>query len=407
MKKLTSYKPLFIIFTLFLLSGCDSFESQSGAVSNPSEDSIDPALVTFTSLNQEVFGPNCSSCHTGQNSIGGIGLSTFQEIISSGAVVSGNPQLSSFYTEVSTNQMPPPPLSPLSAEVIERIRVWILEGALENALPVIEPIQNQSALTSTTSVSFVADAYDAEGGTLTYQWLDLNSANQIVMSGATSPTLTLSNLVAGAFQYEVIVTDNFGDTASRIVNLSVTEGPNSSPVINPGPNQQITLPVNSVTFNATASDSDGTVASYSWTQFAGPSSATLSGETTPNLMASNLNSGLYSFQLSVTDDDGAISTAIVSVEVARATPSFAVLKSTILDAKCARCHMNGVSRGGYEMNTHAEAITRVTAGEPGMSALYIRTSNETMPPVNAPEDALTSGELSDLQLWIERGAPNN
>ena len=64
-----------------------------------------------------------------------------------------------------------------------------------------------------------------------------------------------------------------------------------------------------------ASDSDGSVVSYSWTQVSGPSIATLSGEHTPELWASDLTVGIYEFEVFVTDDDSASSADVVQVTV--------------------------------------------------------------------------------------------
>jgi cytochrome c5 len=125
------------------------------------------------------------------------------------------------------------------------------------------------------------------------------------------------------------------------------------------------------------------------------------------LTASMLNLGTYEFEVTVTDNQGATATDRVQVTVSPATPSYTALKANIFDAKCGRCHMNGNTSGGYDMDTWAETLTEVVTGQPSMSDLYLRTFDETMPPMNAPEVPLTLQEKADLRLWIERGAPNN
>ncbi|MEG3660183.1 malectin domain-containing carbohydrate-binding protein, partial [Arenibacter palladensis] len=78
---------------------------------------------------------------------------------------------------------------------------------------------------------------------------------------------------------------------------------NEDPVVNAGEDQSIILPLNNITLNGTGSDPDGGAVSFLWTQISGPNTATLSGDTTADLSASNLLEGDYVFRLTVTDDE--------------------------------------------------------------------------------------------------------
>ncbi|MDZ8119126.1 PKD domain-containing protein [Pontiella agarivorans] len=88
----------------------------------------------------------------------------------------------------------------------------------------------------------------------------------------------------------------------------------SSPNVNAGDDQTITLPENSATFEGSATDL-GTVISTVWMQLEGPTTATLSGTNTTTLTASDLTEGVYRFQLTAVDDDGDSSSDDVSVTV--------------------------------------------------------------------------------------------
>ncbi len=87
------------------------------------------------------------------------------------------------------------------------------------------------------------------------------------------------------------------------------------PIVNAGEDQMITLPVNSIALNGSANDPDGGMINYAWSQVNGPNTATLSGETTENLTASNLVEGVYVFKLTAVDDETQMGTDEVTVTV--------------------------------------------------------------------------------------------
>ncbi len=90
---------------------------------------------------------------------------------------------------------------------------------------------------------------------------------------------------------------------------------NQPPVVNAGGNKTITLPQNSVSLTGTATDADGTIAGYTWTKTAGPNTYSINNATSPTTTVSNLAEGVYTFQLKVTDNNGAGSVDNVQVTV--------------------------------------------------------------------------------------------
>ncbi|MGV3642106.1 MAG: PKD domain-containing protein, partial [Adhaeribacter sp.] len=79
--------------------------------------------------------------------------------------------------------------------------------------------------------------------------------------------------------------------------------PNMLPLVQAGPDQQLSYPASSVTLSGSASDPDGSIVSYSWTKESGPA-ASLSGTEGPGLSATNLQPGTYVFRLTATDNFG-------------------------------------------------------------------------------------------------------
>lgn len=93
------------------------------------------------------------------------------------------------------------------------------------------------------------------------------------------------------------------------------EKPNQPPVARPGDNVSVQLPANTVTLDgSSSSDPDGTIKSYVWELQSGPEAKIES----PNDSKTNIfvsTEGAYIFKLTVTDNDGATSSATVTVNV--------------------------------------------------------------------------------------------
>ncbi len=388
---------LVLLASLTLLNACDSAENSSRSL-------VDPELTTYLSIDTDIIQPQCLECHGPTNAYD---LSSLQSITASGTVVPNQPNESSFYTTVASVEVPHPddPLTPLE---IERIRLWILNGAgISDTGSAVDAGADQNIILENVA-SAVFNAVAADGVTIeSYAWTT-DSTLPHVLAGENTAQLTVTNYVAGTYEFILSATDTAGVEIIDTVNLIVTSSAaNMPPVVDAGFDQTVILPTNTATFVATASDPDGAVASFAWTQLTGPLTAVLAGADTDTLQLSGLVNDVYSFRVTVTDNLGATTFDDVTLTVERATPSFATLKTTVFDPKCARCHMNGNNSGGYAMNNYAETITEVVPNQPLNSSLFVRTNNNSMPPLGAVEQPLSAQEKADLRLWIERGAPNN
>ena len=93
---------------------------------------------------------------------------------------------------------------------------------------------------------------------------------------------------------------------------------NTAPAVSAGSDKTLTLPANSIYIQGTASDSDGSVASYKWTKVYG-GAASLSATTSSKFRAYNLVAGTYVFRLTVKDNDGAVKSDDVKVTVLKAS----------------------------------------------------------------------------------------
>lgn len=127
-------------------------------------------------------------------------------------------------------------------------------------------------------------------------------------------------LQAGLYTISVKMTDSLGNEYRDTSLLRILPAPNQTPVVNAGADQNITLPVNSLSLQGTASDPDGTISSWLWSQASGPSVANIGTPGSASTLVSGLIQGTYSFRLTVADNNGAMASDLVQVTVNAAPP---------------------------------------------------------------------------------------
>ncbi|NML23426.1 DNRLRE domain-containing protein [Pseudoflavitalea sp. G-6-1-2] len=88
---------------------------------------------------------------------------------------------------------------------------------------------------------------------------------------------------------------------------------NKVPVVDAGQTQNVKIP--EVTLTGSASDSDGHVVAYLWSQVSGPGASTILNAGSPSTKVMGLSNGRYVFQLMATDNNGATGVDTVSVFV--------------------------------------------------------------------------------------------
>ncbi|XP_070161283.1 dyslexia-associated protein KIAA0319 [Polyergus mexicanus] len=132
-----------------------------------------------------------------------------------------------------------------------------------------------------------------------------------------TPTLQLNNLIAGNYTFKLTVEDSDHVTNSTSANITVLKVIDYPPSANAGQDVIIYLPQNTLTLNGNLSTDDRGIASWEWTK--SPSdqnkAVDMQNTRTPYLQLSNLEEGMYTFVLKVTDDSEQFSTAEVHVFV--------------------------------------------------------------------------------------------
>ncbi|KAL7732580.1 hypothetical protein ACLKA6_019208 [Drosophila palustris] len=142
-------------------------------------------------------------------------------------------------------------------------------------------------------------------------------------------TLQLDLTSPGNYTFKLTVTDSNNVTNSTTATIAVLKETDYAPVANAGDAVILYLPNNNVTLNGTASSDDHEIVAWEWTKDASDEAKAVDMQNTrtPYVQLSNLEEGMYTFVLKVTDGSGQSSTAKVHVFVKPPTNSPPVVKA--------------------------------------------------------------------------------
>jgi len=177
------------------------------------------------------------------------------------------------------------------------------ELADSNQAPSASASANLTTIVTGQDVQFTGSGTDTDGIVTSYSW-DFGDG---VQSSSQNPSHTYIN--KGIYNITLTVTDDDGATGSDSVTITVNEPPNQPPTASATANPTTIEVGQSVQFTGGGTDSDGTIASYSWNFGDGATS------TAQNPAHTYINSGNYNITLTVTDDDGATGSDSVTITV--------------------------------------------------------------------------------------------
>ena len=169
-------------------------------------------------------------------------------------------------------------------------------------------------------VTLQGTAIDSDGTVEIYAWTQVGGTPTVDLSSADTDEATFTAPMGEAtvLTFRLTVTDDDGAMASAEATVTVTAA-NQPPTVNVAASPNPADGGNPVTLTGVAADGDGMVATYAWEQVSGTPAVELSGADTPRATftapmgpASDLT-----FRLTVTDDDGAMASAEVTVTVNR------------------------------------------------------------------------------------------
>jgi hypothetical protein len=162
--------------------------------------------------------------------------------------------------------------------------------------------------------TLTASASDPDGTISTYVWTQVSGPTAASIISSTSASTRITDLTAGTFIFQVLITDNGGLTSIATATITV-EAANTAPVANAGGNVLVRTPTTTTYLNGAGTDTDGTISTYAWTKISGPSGGSITTPTSQVTQITGLGVGSYVFRLTVTDNDGATSTSDATVTV--------------------------------------------------------------------------------------------
>ncbi len=189
-----------------------------------------------------------------------------------------------------------------------------------NISPTSDAGSDQSVPVLATVTLDGSGSSDSDGSISSYLWEQISGSPVVSINNSTSVTASFNapNLVSSAtLVFQLTVTDDDGDSESSTTQVTINPA-NVSPSAEAG-NEQTVNVGDSVSLNAAgSSDSDGNIVSYQWSQTAGTSATLANTDSVSasfNAPAIAEVSETLSFEVLITDDDGATATDSVDIHV--------------------------------------------------------------------------------------------
>ncbi len=182
-----------------------------------------------------------------------------------------------------------------------------------NSAPSANAGADQQVLVS-EEVNLSGSGSDSDGSIASYLWTQTSGETVTLGSDDTASTSFTAPAVETRLEFELRVTDDDGAEATDLVSVSVSLPANNSPTADAGVNQTVAISTQ-VILNGTATDSDGSIESYSWAQTSGETVSLTDADTATATFTTPDIGGLLEFSLTVADNQGATATDSVTINV--------------------------------------------------------------------------------------------
>lgn len=189
-----------------------------------------------------------------------------------------------------------------------------VSGGGGNNAPTANAGANQTITLPTSSVTLSGSGLDSDGTIASYAWSQVSGTAATITSPTSASTTVTGLSTAGTRIFRLTVTDDDGATASSDVTVTVNSD-NQAPIVSISGSKVLTLPTTTTQLIGTASDPDGSIVGYLWTQVSGPT-VTIYTPTSANTYIAGLSTpGTYVLRLTATDNGGNSTSKDVTVTV--------------------------------------------------------------------------------------------
>ncbi len=157
---------------------------------------------------------------------------------------------------------------------------------------------------------------DPDGKITAWLWTKIAGPASSNIINITRPATVVKNLAAGTYQFELRVTDDGGLATKDTVQITVEKpAGNQQPITNAGTSDTVAANCNKASLSGSATDRDGFINTYLWTQLSGPNQVTIVTPNNSSTFFTNFTAGTYRFVLRATDDGGASSSDTTEITV--------------------------------------------------------------------------------------------
>ena len=259
------------------------------------------------------------------------------------------------------------------------------------------PVDNNISVWN-DEVTFSCTALDTDGTIASYNWVsDINGTI------GTSDVFTTSSLMPGIHEITITVNDNKGTPATDSISIEVNIPPVVS-IISPTQNSIFDYG-ESVAFNGTATDEDGTIVAHSWIS---DKDGVIGSDDVFTI--SNLTSGIHNIVFSASDNDGTERSTSLQIKI-NAPPDSDTSSGggsggggtsgeeyeNIANKDVKREHVNKGLQVSYEFDSTVEAVEFTGKTNAGSISVTIEELHHTSVFVNE----FASGKVyKNLNIWV-------
>jgi predicted esterase len=232
----------------------------------------------------------------------------------------------------------------------------------------------------------------------------VNAINKCLPVGTFKPRLSLLYAKAHEGWNEIYNGTDGYRVYDWLLKFKKNSTVNKLPYVNAGPDYKILLRTTPLTIIGDYFDSNGTISTVKWTQTAGVA-LTLANTTTKYLRVSNLKAGTFEFQLTVTDNQGGVSSDKVTIIIVSSATNPAVTSLILMNGKT-NADVTTLSEGKVINKTTlglTEINIRAVAGTGTGSVRLSVNSDQNTRTVNSPGPYLVTKQIAAPEWQIKNG----